>query len=51
MDEVPGSRTLRLRYDGSCAGCGQRLHAGVRAHYLKASKLVRCLLWPRRHHV
>jgi hypothetical protein len=43
MDEVPGTKTLRLRYDGSCAGCGQRLHAGVRAHYLKASKQVRCL--------
>lgn len=34
---------MRLRYAGTCAGCGCALVPGDRAHYLRATKTVRCL--------
>lgn len=34
---------MRLRYAGTCAGCGQGQPAGVTAHYLRPAKVVRCL--------
>ncbi|HVL99476.1 MAG TPA: NERD domain-containing protein [Egibacteraceae bacterium] len=36
-------KTMRLRYDGTCAGCGGTVSAGETAHYLRAVKTVRCL--------
>lgn len=43
MIEQPSFKTMRLRYDGTCAGCGSAQPAGIRAHYLPAAKSVRCL--------
>ena len=43
MSESPSVKTMRLRYDGRCVGCGQPVAAGDRAHYLRATKSVRCL--------
>jgi hypothetical protein len=34
---------MRLRYAGTCAGCGAAVAAGTRAGYLRASRTVRCL--------
>lgn len=34
---------MRLRYDGTCAGCGTAVKKGERAHYLPNAKQVRCL--------
>jgi hypothetical protein len=39
----PDAKTMRLRYAGNCAGCGTVVDKGERAHYLRASKTVRCL--------
>jgi hypothetical protein len=36
-------KTMRLRYAGVCAGCSRSLARGEPAHYLRASKAVRCL--------
>jgi hypothetical protein len=43
MDGPKAARTMRLRYDGACAGCGLQLRAGTRAHYLPQTSSVRCL--------
>ncbi len=43
MDGPKAVKTMRLRYDGACAGCGTPLAAGTRAHYLPPTKTVRCL--------
>jgi hypothetical protein len=43
MDGPKAVKTMRLRYDGACAGCDMSLLAGVRAHYLPSTKTVRCL--------
>jgi hypothetical protein len=43
VDGVPAVKTMRLRYAGVCAGCDTPLPAGVRAHYLRPTKTVRCL--------
>lgn len=34
---------MRLRYAGTCVGCSDVVEAGERAHYLAATKTVRCL--------
>ena len=44
MDAPGDVKTMRLRYAGVCAGCGQPVDAGQRAHYLRSVKAVRCLL-------
>jgi hypothetical protein len=36
-------KTMKLRFAGTCAGCGAAVDTGQRAHYLRASKEVRCL--------
>lgn len=36
-------KTMRLRYPGVCAGCGQSLPQREVAHYVRTSKTVRCL--------
>jgi hypothetical protein len=36
-------KTMRLRYAGTCAGCSRALSAGEVAHYLRATRTVRCL--------
>lgn len=36
-------KTIRLRYAGRCEQCGTELAVGERAHYLTASKKVRCM--------
>lgn len=43
MDGPKAVKTMRLRYDGACAGCGLQLGAGTRAHYLPPTRSVRCL--------
>lgn len=43
MDEPKAVKTMRLRYDGTCAGCTARLPASTRAHYLPPTRTVRCL--------
>jgi len=42
-DAVAPAKVMRLRYAGTCAGCGAHLAAGVRAAYSGATKTVRCL--------
>jgi hypothetical protein len=39
----PDVKTMKLRFAGTCAGCGAAVDTGQRAHYLRASKAVRCL--------
>lgn len=34
---------MRLRYAGTCTGCSRELASGEMAHYLRATKTVRCL--------
>jgi hypothetical protein len=43
--DVPSEdiKTMRLRYAGVCAGCSQEVEKGERAHYLPATRTVRCL--------
>ena len=36
-------KVMRLRYAGTCGGCGSALEAGTRAGYLRVTKTVRCL--------
>jgi hypothetical protein len=43
MAEASDVRTMKLRYAGACVGCERALPAGERAHYLRATKSVRCL--------
>jgi hypothetical protein len=44
VDPIPaGVKTMRLRYAGTCVGCGATVQQGERAHFLKATKTVRCL--------
>ncbi len=43
MEGPKAVKTMRLRYDGACAGCETPQPAGTRAHYLPATKTVRCL--------
>ncbi len=42
-DAVTPAKVMRLRYSGTCAGCGAELESGTRAAYYKATKTVRCL--------
>lgn len=42
-DAVAPAKVLRLRYAGTCAGCGAELESGTRAAYYKDTKTVRCL--------
>ena len=43
-DDAPtAAKVMRLRYAGTCGGCGADLEAGTRAGYVKATKSVRCL--------
>ncbi len=42
-DAVTHAKVMRLRYAGTCAGCGAELESGTRAAYYKATKTVRCL--------
>ncbi|MDQ0424552.1 nuclease-related domain-containing protein [Cellulomonas iranensis] len=42
-DAVNAAKVMRLRYAGTCAGCGAELESGTRAAYCKATKTVRCL--------
>jgi hypothetical protein len=42
-DPTPDVKTMRLRYPGTCAGCGTALGKGERAHYLPTTKTVHCL--------
>ena len=39
----PDVKTMKLRFAGTCAGCGAAVDTGQRAHYLRESKAVRCL--------
>jgi hypothetical protein len=44
VDPSPaGVKTMRLRYAGTCVGCGATVGQGERAHFLKTAKTVRCL--------
>ena len=43
MSDVVGRKLIRLRYAGSCRGCGIALERGVEAEYEPASRSVRCL--------
>lgn len=43
MNTTPQVKTMRLRYDGTCSGCGRTVSAGESAHYLRVAKAVRCL--------
>jgi hypothetical protein len=43
MAEASDVKTMKLRYVGACVGCERVLPAGERAHYLRATKSVRCL--------
>ena len=43
MSDASTVKTMRLRYAGVCAGCGQSVAAGDRAHYLRDIRSVRCL--------
>lgn len=43
MDGPKAVKTMRLRYDGACVGCGTPLTAGTRAHFLPPTRTVRCL--------
>lgn len=42
-DAVTPAKVMRLRYAGTCAGCGAELESGTRAAYYRATKSVRCL--------
>jgi hypothetical protein len=42
-DAVAPVKVMRLRYAGTCAGCGAELESGTRAAYYKATRTVRCL--------
>ncbi len=42
-DAVTPAKVMRLRYVGTCAGCGAELESGTRAAYYRATKTVRCL--------
>lgn len=42
-DAVTPAKVMRLRYAGTCAGCGAELESGTRAAYYKATKTLRCL--------
>lgn len=42
-DAVTPAKVMRLRYAGTCAGCGAELESGTRAAYYRATKTVRCL--------
>ena len=42
MKERPAVKTMRLRYAGVCASCGRGVEKGETAHYLSATKTVRC---------
>lgn len=43
MNERPSVKTMRLRYAGVCASCGRDVEKGETAHYLWATKSVRCV--------
>lgn len=42
-DAPTPAKVMRLRYAGTCEGCGSGLEAGARAGYFRATKTVRCL--------
>lgn len=42
MLDVMGARLIRLRYDGTCAGCGAAVTAGERGWWNSEAKKVRC---------
>ena len=43
MNDRPTVRTMRLRFAGLCASCGRGVEKGETAHYLSATKSVRCV--------
>lgn len=43
MTDLPAVKTMRLRYAGTCSECGSGVEKGEKAHYLRATKTVRCL--------
>ena len=43
VSDAPAFKTMRLRYAGRCASCEVQIPKGETAHYLSASKTVRCL--------
>lgn len=43
VSERPAVKTMRLRYAGVCASCGHSVGKGETAHYLSATKTVRCV--------
>ena len=43
MNERPAVKNMRLRYAGVCASCGRAVEKGETAHYLSATKIVRCV--------
>lgn len=42
-DALVPVKVMRLRYSGTCEGCGTNLESGTRAGYFKATRTVRCL--------
>jgi hypothetical protein len=42
-ESPPDVKTMKLRYAGTCVGCGTAVDKGESAHYLKVTKKVRCL--------
>lgn len=42
-EAVAPAKVMRLRYAGTCAGCGAELESGTRAACYKATRTVRCL--------
>lgn len=45
-EQPKGVKRLRLRYAGTCRGCGTKLDAGVTADYDRGTKTVHCIVCP-----
>ncbi|NTW42013.1 MAG: NERD domain-containing protein, partial [Cellulomonadaceae bacterium] len=45
-DAVPGPKTMRLRYAGTCRACGAALAAGTTGVYDRSTKSVTCVQCP-----
>jgi len=42
-DAAASTKVMRLRYAGTCDGCGAAPDAGTRGAYVRSTKTVRCL--------